>query len=480
MQKLNNVLKHILVLMLFSTSLTPQVTIFEKTYGGSGNDRAYSLKKTSDNGYILTGYTYSYGAGGKDIYVVKTDSVGDTLWTKTYGGSQEDEGRDIIEIIGEGYFILCQSNSSGNHNLLKIDYFGNIIWSKSITGEYNQIKSINSAPNEFILCGEYSGEFCVTRINSLGDTLWLRSYNPTSYLEEGKARAIAQLPDNSFIVVGDYYWFSVYSGVHYQVKIDGQGNLQNDLLGSVMGGSRTTNDLALTIDGSIIGGGHYGYSSGITVNDHYFTFFKINPSFTTLWSRSFYLDNRVTACYAVTICENNEYGFAGHRYYNDTDKNHAFMVKTDSSGNTIWTRRLSWYQSFIFSMHSEEDGGFALAGSVKKTGNDDFYLLKTDTLGYATQIIPVNPITSKYDLHQNFPNPFNSTTKIKYTLQKTEKVKIEIFNLLGQKIKVLLDKKMPSGIHEVEFDAKNLPSGIYFYRINSGNYKDEKKMLLLR
>ncbi len=80
----------------------------------------------------------------------------------------------------------------------------------------------------------------------------------------------------------------------------------------------------------------------------------------------------------------------------------------------------------------------------------------------------------------NYPNPFNPSTKIKYELPKPEKVKIEIFNLLGQKIETLFNKPMPAGSHEVEFTARDLPSGIYLYRIEAGQFQEIKKMILLR
>jgi polyhydroxybutyrate depolymerase len=85
-----------------------------------------------------------------------------------------------------------------------------------------------------------------------------------------------------------------------------------------------------------------------------------------------------------------------------------------------------------------------------------------------------------FSLLQNYPNPFNPSTTIKYTLSKTEKVKIDVFNLLGQKITTLLNKQMPSGTHEVEFTAKDLPSGVYLYKIKAGKYQEVKKMVLLR
>ena len=89
-------------------------------------------------------------------------------------------------------------------------------------------------------------------------------------------------------------------------------------------------------------------------------------------------------------------------------------------------------------------------------------------------------ILKQFSLGSAYPNPFNPTTKIRYTLPKPEKVKIEIYNLFGQKIETLLNKSMPAGSHKVIFTAKNLPSGLYFCRMSAGKFKQVKKMILLR
>ena len=88
------------------------------------------------------------------------------------------------------------------------------------------------------------------------------------------------------------------------------------------------------------------------------------------------------------------------------------------------------------------------------------------------------PVT--FVLHQNYPNPFNPSTQISFNLPKPEFVTLEIYNTLGQKIETLLNKAMKAGQHEVEFNAQNLSSGIYFYRIEAGEFQDVKKMVLLR
>ncbi len=95
-------------------------------------------------------------------------------------------------------------------------------------------------------------------------------------------------------------------------------------------------------------------------------------------------------------------------------------------------------------------------------------------------IIKDKLIAARFNLLQNYPNPFNPITIIKYTLPKSEMVMIEIFNLLGQKIEVLINKQMPAGSHEIEFTANDLPSGVYLYRIEAGEFQEIKKMILIR
>ena len=83
-------------------------------------------------------------------------------------------------------------------------------------------------------------------------------------------------------------------------------------------------------------------------------------------------------------------------------------------------------------------------------------------------------------LMQNYPNPFNPSTKIKFSLPKPETVKIEVYDIIGQKIQTLLNKTMPAGYHEVQFNGQNLSSGIYLYRIKAGEWSEVRKMILLR
>jgi hypothetical protein len=83
-------------------------------------------------------------------------------------------------------------------------------------------------------------------------------------------------------------------------------------------------------------------------------------------------------------------------------------------------------------------------------------------------------------LSHNYPNPFNPSTIIEFDIPKATNVKIEVYNMAGQKIETLLSRRMPAGHHEVDFNAQKLSSGIYFYRIEAGEFQDVKKMILIK
>jgi hypothetical protein len=89
-------------------------------------------------------------------------------------------------------------------------------------------------------------------------------------------------------------------------------------------------------------------------------------------------------------------------------------------------------------------------------------------------------ITDGFLLKQNYPNPFNPVTQIEFVLEKNAKVQLSIYNILGQKLDVLLNSNLTAGVHRVQFDGRNLPSGIYFYQLRVGNQTQVRKMELMK
>jgi len=117
--------------------------------------------------------------------------------------------------------------------------------------------------------------------------------------------------------------------------------------------------------------------------------------------------------------------------------------------------------------------------------DDNILFIATNSYGLyelqiPTNIMEENNLLLSYQLYQNYPNPFNPFTKIKFSVPKSEIVQIKVYDILGKEIKTILKEFKQAGNYEVELDASNLPSGIYFYRMISGDYSETKKMILLR
>ncbi len=163
----------------------------------------------------------------------------------------------------------------------------------------------------------------------------------------------------------------------------------------------------------------------------------------------------------------------------------VYLLKIDSLGNTLWTKTYGggegdegWFLS------PTSDGGFIITGYTESygAGHADVYLIKTDSLGNVSGVRePDNYILPRtFILSQNYPNPFNSSTEISYTLPKDSQAKIEIYNILGRKVATLVDGKQKAGIRSVRWNAQELGSGIYLCRLKAGEYSKTMKTILLK
>ena len=96
-------------------------SIWEKTFGFSGRDTGYSVQQTSDGGYIIAGYTTSYGAGSSDAYLIKTDSAGNIIWEKTFGGPAPDVGLSVQQTADGGFIVAGRTFSFGSGGSVSVD-----------------------------------------------------------------------------------------------------------------------------------------------------------------------------------------------------------------------------------------------------------------------------------------------------------------------------------------------------------------------
>lgn len=162
-----------------------------------------------------------------------------------------------------------------------------------------------------------------------------------------------------------------------------------------------------------------------------------------------------------------------------------YLIKTDAQGDTIWTRTYggAGYDRFQ-SVQQIDNEKYIATGSTESfgAGGMDVYLIK---IGPGTGVEDRESSRKYFLVSQSEPNPFNHRTILKYVLPQSSDMHIVIYNLIGQEVRILVNKTKDAGIHSVIWDGKDdsgkeLTNGVYFCRIQAGNCSETRKMILLR
>ena len=210
-------------------------TIWTHTYGGLLTDCANSVIQTTDGGYIFAGYTNSFSIGNNfDFYLVKTNSIGDTLWTKTYGGTGDDEAMSVWQNSDGGYIIAGSTESFGAGGkdvyLIRTDSIGDTLWTKTYGGIYLDIGASvqQTTDGGFIIVGytesfSSSDDIYLIKVNSNGDTLWTRIIGDAGLNETGSS--VQQTTDGGFIIGASWGASTCMTcNSAYLIKTDSNGN----------------------------------------------------------------------------------------------------------------------------------------------------------------------------------------------------------------------------------------------------------------
>jgi hypothetical protein len=241
--------------------------------GGGNDDFGNSIIQTTDGGYAVAGSTFSFGAGGRDFYVVKLDVTGNVQWTRTIGGGSNDYGNliSIIQTSDGGYAVAGVTYSFGAGSsdvyVVKLNGSGNIQWTRTIGGGYTDsgYSIIQTTDGGYAVAG-YTNSFSigdydvyVVKLNSSGNIQWTRVIQGF-YNEE--ARSIIQTTDGGYVVAGFTQSFGAGSSDVYVVKLNGSGNIQwTRTIGGVNGDGG--NSIIQTSDGGYaVAGGTSSFGSG--------------------------------------------------------------------------------------------------------------------------------------------------------------------------------------------------------------------------
>ncbi len=401
-------LHYIFILFLSITINTKAQSIFQKTFGGSNYDSGNSVQQTTDGGFIIGGTTLSFGAGNSDVYLIKTNANGDSLWTKTFGGLGQETGEFVQQTADGGYIITGATSGFGAGNndvyLLKTDSIGNLLWSKTYGG-INDDKAFcvkQTTDSGYVIAGQTNSfgagnaDAYLIKTDANGDTLWTKTFGGGF---NDFAFFVQQTSDTGYIITGQTISFGAGNSDVYLIKTDTIGNL---IWSKTFGGTNVDvgHSVEQTSDGGYIIAGNttsFGFS-----NSHVYLI-KTNSSGNLIWSKI------LSTLYSFSIQQTTDGGYIIAGSSIDID-----LIKTDSTGNLLWIK--SFGGGSIdrgTSLQSTTDGGYIITGWAASFGTtlDDVYLIKTDSSGNGG-CNQTSPSISGFSPSTQVSNP---TTVINYT-----------------------------------------------------------------
>jgi len=480
----------LLLILLFQIVLLSQSpdTLWTKTFGGAEDDFGYFAEQTSDGGFIVTGWTQSFGAGLNDVWLIKTNSMGDTLWTKTFGGSEDDNISCVHQTSDGGYILFAETVSFSSNYwqawLTKTDQFGDTSWTKLIgQNRHYFIQSGQELPGgDFIFVGYHKAsgagqeDIWLVKTNASGDTIWTKTFGGS---ESDISTSIRQTSDSGFIISAITKSSGAGNYDVWLIKTDSEGDTT---WSKTYGGPDTdyANDVKQTNDnGFIIAGATRSFGHVNFYNDAWLI--KVNSNGDTMWTKTFgsELHDGFSSVQQTLDGGYISAGYLGLDNFN-TD---AWLIKTDSSGDTLWTATYggsNW--DCGRSVEQTSDGGFIISGAYDATSTNsyDLYLIKLASDLNEIEHENLNYIPESFSLKQNYPNPFNPSTKITYQIPELSFVSIKVFDVLGNEMATLVSKELTTGEYEIEFKSTGLTSGIYFYQLKAGKFIQTKKMVFLK
>lgn len=391
--------------ILMKTNDSGQVQ-WTKFIGNPNDNYGHSGQQTSDGGYIITGYTTLPGLGA-NVYIIKTDSNGDTLWTKNYGGATYDIGNEIQQTFDGGYIVAGQTDMYGW--LLKMNINGDTTWTKKIipiSSNGVELTSVQqTSDGGFIVTGvaDFTGtnnDIFLAKTNSDGDTLWTRRWGGTN-IDWGKS--VQQTLDGGFIVAG-YAW-GLGNGHYdvYLIKTDSNGNAQWT---KAIGDSTENSSASIqqTSDGGYI-------ITGMTRTN-----------------------------------------FPSPNWYD------LYLIKTNSNGDTLWTKTFgsgdSDWGNFV---RQTQDGGYIITGMTRASG--DIYFIKTDSNGSPMGINFFYPNEKPSMLV--YPNPASTLAHVRlHSYSYRKNYDLVLSDITGREI-----EKIRLNCNEGEINVANVPDGLYYIYI---------------
>jgi len=470
----------ITILIVAITCCAQPELLWSQTYGGEYDDECGSLIQTADGGFALAGSTVSFENESVDMWLVKTNANGDSLWSRTYGGRSTDICNSIIQTTDGGYVLAGQTSSfaEGRNDMwmVKVNADGDSLWSRTFGGMSSECCNsiIQTIDGGFALVGHTrsfgsgEGDMWMVKTDADGDLLWSRTFGG---MYNERASSIIQTEEGEYILAGETESFSDRrtTGMMWMVKTNADG----DSLWSRIFAGRTSGgctSLIQTTDGGFALAGWWEWL---------WLLVKTDEEGNSLWSRRYGYNRWFLECQSVIQTADGGYALAGD-YHPD-----MLLLKTNSEGDSLWSENygrgreeeVNGCQSAI----QIEDGSFVLGGYHGIIMDQvDMFLVKTSTDPVNVPDVTKPVVVEDFVLFQNYPNPFNSTTTIRYQLPTPGQMSLAVYNPTWQHISTLFDGSRPAGIYSTKLVADELPTGLYFVRLNASDKAFTQRIVVIK
>jgi hypothetical protein len=375
----------LLMLGIFSmvvwAEVTPPAAEWSKHFGGTGYDSGFCVRQTPDHGYIVAGMTRSFSVRGSNAYLIKTDSAGNEVWSKTYGGWSSDYAYSVCPTTDGGYALAGGTWSfdvggASDVYLVKTDAQGSELWRKAFGGgQIDYARSIRQTSDGGFIMAGYTRSFgagasdiYLLKTDSRGNLLWSKTFGG-KYSEW--AYMVRQTVDGGYIAVGYTSTFDTNGGI-YLVKTDGEGNLQ---WARTLGGPKHDDGHSVqqTPDGGYI---VVGTTQSFNASVCDICLVKVDPQGIEEWSKTYggrYGDD------GWDVCCTPDGGYVFSSNLSSDDGGGIGLIKTDSAGNEIWRNiyKGGWSGR---SLERSADGGYIVLGDIYPEGKSrDILLVKVES-----------------------------------------------------------------------------------------------------
>ncbi|MCP4427395.1 MAG: hypothetical protein GY803_23145 [Chloroflexi bacterium] len=315
--------------------------LWSKTYGGEGSDNGWAIVETEDDGFLITGFTNSFGAGEMDIYLVRTDAKGNMLWERTYGGPKSEFGWAMAPTTDGGYVLAGQTDSFGEGDkdgyLVKVSAEGEEIWSQTFGGaQEDRLFSIDqSADAGFILTGTTKSfgisngnrDLYLVKTNSNGELVWMQALGEEL---DDVGHAVRQTADGGYIVTGYTKSFGARNYDTWLLKTDEAGNSQWQQFFGGLGDDRTIYG-EQTDDGGYI---MIGYTKSFKSVGWDVFLVRADSSGAVTWHKTFGGRAEDTG-YTVRQTRDSGFILTGETYSSGEGGGDMYVIKVNQAGEII-------------------------------------------------------------------------------------------------------------------------------------------------